>query len=73
MSSRVRAFTIGVTVPAALDFGLAPAIGAFVSAPAPALRRGSGAQPRSRRAFGNGLVVAQVAISLVNAFSVEAR
>jgi len=35
-----------------------------VSAPAPALRQGGGAQTKSRRVFGNGLVVAQVAISL---------
>jgi len=64
LDPRVLAFTIGVTVLAALVFGLAPAVAAFVSAPAPALRRGGGAQPRSRRVFGNGLVVAQVAVSL---------
>jgi predicted permease len=64
LDARVLLFTIGVTILAVLVFGLAPAIAAFVSAPAPALRQGGGAQPRSRRAFGNGLVVAQVAISL---------
>src|SRR5262249_49613766 len=64
LDARVLAFTIGVTVLAALVFGLAPAVAAFVSAPAPALRQGGGAQPRSRRLFGGGLVVAQVAISL---------
>jgi predicted permease len=64
LDGRVLIFTMGVTVLAALLFGLVPAIAAFVSAPAPALRQSSGAQPRSRRIFGNGLVVAQVAISL---------
>jgi putative ABC transport system permease protein len=62
LDARVVLFMIGVTILAVLVFGLAPAIAAFVSAPA--LRQGGGAQPRSRRAFGNGLVVAQVAISL---------
>ena len=57
-------FTIGVTLLAALVFGLAPAIAAFVSAPASALRQAGGAQTKSRRVFGNGLVIAQVAISL---------
>jgi putative ABC transport system permease protein len=64
LDARVLAFTIGVTVLAALVFGLAPAIATFVSAPAPALRRSGGTQQRSRRVFGNGLVVAQVAVSL---------
>jgi len=64
LDARVLTFTIGVTVLAAFLFGLAPAIAAFVSAPAPALRQITGAQPRSRRVFGNGLVVAQVAISM---------
>jgi putative ABC transport system permease protein len=64
LDARVLAFTIGVTVLGALVFGLAPAIAAFVSGPAPILRRAGGAQPRSRRVFGNALVVAQVAISL---------
>ena len=64
LDARVLLFTIGVTVLAALLFGLAPAIAAFASAPAPALRQNTGAQPRSRRLFGNALVIAQVAISL---------
>jgi predicted permease len=64
LDARVLAFTIAVTMLAAVLFGLLPAIAAFVSAPAPALRRGGAAQPRSTRVFGNGLVVAQVAISL---------
>ena len=61
---RVLSFTIGVTVLAALAVGLAPAVAAFASARAGALRQGRGSGPRSRRLFGNGLVVAQVAISL---------
>jgi predicted permease len=64
LDARVLTFTIGVTLVAALVFGLAPAIAAFVSAPASALRQGVGAQTKSRRVFGNGLVIAQVAISL---------
>ena len=64
LDARVLTFTIGVTLLAALVFGLAPAIAAFASAPASALRQGGGSQTKSRRAFGNGLVVAQVAISL---------
>ena len=64
LDARVLMFTVAVTVVAALLFGLMPAIAAFVSAPAPALRQSGAAQPRSRRVFGNGLVVAQVAISL---------
>ena len=61
---RVLPFTIGVTVLAAVVFGLAPAVAAFVSSPSSVLRQGSGAQPRSRRVFGHALVAAQVAISL---------
>ena len=57
-------FTIGVTLLAALVFGLAPASAAFVSAPASALRQGGGAQTKSGRLFGHGVVVTQVAISL---------
>jgi predicted permease len=64
LDARVLTFTLGITLLAALVFGIVPAIAAFVSAPAPALRQSGAAQPRSRRIFGNGLVVAQVAISL---------
>jgi putative ABC transport system permease protein len=64
LDARVWTFTVGITMLAALIFGLAPAIAAFLSAPAPALRQGGGTQTKSRRVFGNGLVVAQVAISL---------
>src|SRR5262245_30436670 len=64
LDARVLPFTIGVTVLAAVVFGLAPALAAFVSGPAPALRQDRAAQPRSRRLFGSALVVAQVAVSL---------
>jgi predicted permease len=64
LDARVLTFTVGVTLLAALAFGLAPAIAAFMFNPAPTLRQSAGAQPRSRRVFANGLVVAQVAMSL---------
>ena len=64
LDARILVFTATVTVVAALLFGLMPAIAAFVSSPALSLRQSGAAQPRSRRVFGNGLVVAQVAISL---------
>ena len=55
---RVLVFTMLATAAATLVFGLAPTVAALVSAPADALRHGRAAQPRSRRVFGNGLVVA---------------
>ena len=64
LDARVLTFAVVVTLVAALLFGLVPAIAAFVSAPAPALRQSGAAPPSSRRVFGNALVVAQVAISL---------
>jgi putative ABC transport system permease protein len=64
LDARILVFTATVTVVAALLFGLMPAIAAFVSSPALSLRQSGAAQPRSMRVFGNGLVVAQVAISL---------
>ena len=63
LDGRVLLFTIAVSVLSALVFGLAPALAAFSFAPAQVLRQG-GAQPRARRAFGNALVVAQIAIAL---------
>jgi len=64
LDARVLTFTLIVTVLAALLFGLVPAIAASASRPAPTLRQSGAAQSRHRRVFGNGLVVAQVAISL---------
>jgi len=66
IDARVLIFTAVVIAVSAILFGLVPAWTAFVSEPAVALRDGASAgEPRSRRAFGNGLVVAQVALSLV--------
>jgi len=55
--ARVLAFTAGVALLTAIGFGLIPALRASGAAPAPALR--------SRRLFGKGLIVSQVAISVV--------
>jgi predicted permease len=66
IDGNVLSFTVAVTVAAAVLFGLAPAWIAFVSAPASAMRAGSGTSPsRTGRLAANGLVVAQVAVSLV--------
>ncbi len=65
LDARVLLFTAGVTLGAALLFGLAPSLTAFGSVPIAELRAGrSGTLPRSRRLFGSALVVAQVALSL---------
>jgi len=63
---RVLLFAAGTAVTTGLLFGLAPACNAFVSAPSSALRDIGGAPetPRWKR-FGEGLVVAQVALSLI--------
>jgi predicted permease len=62
----VLAFTTAVTVVAAVLFGAAPAWAACTSAPAPVLHgRGRAGHAGRRRVFGNGLVVTQVALSLV--------
>ncbi len=59
-------FTAGVALLTGLLFGLAPALSAFRSAPASALRQtGSAGETRLRRLFGKGLVAAQVASSVV--------
>ena len=63
LDARVVAFTAGVTIAAALLFGLVLALAAFRSA-APALRPAIGAPSRARSLIGNGLVVAQLAISV---------
>jgi predicted permease len=66
VDANVLGFAIGVTILAALFFGMAPALGALRLAPAAMLQhRGVAGQTASRRLFGNGLVVTQVALSLI--------
>jgi predicted permease len=63
---RVLLFTTLAAVAAAIVFGIAPAWSALSSAPAVDLRASAAVGPaRSRKLFGNGLVVAQVAASVV--------
>ena len=63
---RVLLFTAGVAVLTGVLFGLAPAWSAFRSAPISVLREiGSAGVKKSRRRFGQGLVAAQVALSVV--------
>ena len=65
MDVRVLLFAAAVTTIAVVLFGLAPALAAGASAPGAALReRAGGTPPRSRRLFGSGLVIAQIALSL---------
>jgi predicted permease len=62
----VLLFTAVATLLTALLFGLAPSWNASGAAAASSLREmGSDAEPRSRRLFGKGLVVVQVALSIV--------
>ena len=63
---RVLLFSVGVSLLTGLVFGLVPALSAFSVAPAESLRA-SGAAPDtpSRRLIGKGLVIAQVALSVV--------
>ncbi len=63
---RVMAFTAGVTIATALLFGTAPAFRAARVAPIDALKeQGRGTSSEARISVSNGLVVAQVALSLV--------
>jgi putative ABC transport system permease protein len=63
---RVLLFTAGVSLITGVLFGLVPALSAFDPAPAASLRT-TGAAPDtpSRRLIGKGLVVAQVALSVM--------
>jgi predicted permease len=64
--ARVLLFTAAVASLTGVLFGLAPAWIAFASAPASSLRAtGRFGDTRSRRLFGRGLVIAQVALSVV--------
>lgn len=63
---RVLLFTAGVALLTGLLFGLAPAWNACSSAPASSLRAmGGSGETRFRRRFGQCLVIAQVALSVV--------
>ena len=62
----VLLFTAGVALLTGVLFGIAPAWAAFASAPLSSLRQGAGAgDTKSRRLFGQSLIVAQVALSVV--------
>jgi predicted permease len=66
VDATVLIFTAGAAVLAAVLFGLIPAWIAFASAPASAMKvTGGTGELRSGRLFGDGLIVAQVALSLV--------
>ena len=62
----VLMFAAAAALATGLLFGLAPALSAFVSAPASSLREiGCVAEPRKWRLFGKGLVVAEVTVAVV--------
>jgi len=61
----VLLFTAGAGLLTGLLFGLAPALRASSSAPVSSLRAAGSSPERFRRVFGKGLVVAQVALSVV--------
>ena len=63
---QVLLFTITIAVLTAVLFGAAPAWHALTTAPVSSLRtHGAAAETRSRRLFGKGLVVGQIAWSIV--------
>jgi predicted permease len=62
----VLVFAAAVSLATGLLFGLAPALSAFVPTPASSLHEiGRAAETRTWRRFGNGLVIAQVALAVV--------
>ena len=66
VDANVLMFTTGVTMLAGILFTVAPTLAAMRSSPMSVLHeRGGTGQTTSRRLFSNGLVVAQVALSLV--------
>lgn len=66
LDGRVLAFTIGITVATALLFGIVPALRAARFAPMDALRaQGRSTSEGGRVRLANGLIVAQVALSVV--------
>ncbi|MGC2635701.1 MAG: ABC transporter permease [Acidobacteriaceae bacterium] len=63
---RVLLFTLGITLATALLFGLAPALRATRPSLAPSLKEGRGfASASARNRLGRGLIVTQIALSLV--------
>jgi predicted permease len=62
---RVLIFTAGIALLASLLSGLAPALYAFRSAPASALRQTGKSETRLGRLFGKALVAAQLALSIL--------
>ena len=63
---RVLLFTLGITLATALLFGLAPALRSTRPSLAPSLREGRGiASASARNRLARGLIVAQIALSLV--------
>jgi predicted lysophospholipase L1 biosynthesis ABC-type transport system permease subunit len=63
---RVLSFTAAIALLTGVLFGFAPAWSAFRSAPVSALREiGSAGENKARRVFGSGLVVVQVALSVI--------
>lgn len=65
LDGRVIAFMAGATTLAALLFGLVPALRASRPALVPALKDGGGDRGVARSRLGGGLVVAQIALTLV--------
>jgi predicted permease len=66
LDARVLLFTVGIAAATGLLFGLAPALRAWATTPASAMRDpGRAGETRTRRLFGKSLVVAQVALSVV--------
>jgi putative ABC transport system permease protein len=65
LNSLVLAFTLGVTVLSGILFGLAPSIHALRQSVAEALSRGSRSVSGSSRRFRSGLVVVEIAMSLI--------
>jgi predicted permease len=64
--ARVLLFTATVALLTGVLFGLAPALRAMRTAPASSLRApGKGVETRFGRLFGNGLVISQVALSVL--------
>jgi len=65
VDTRVLLFAVGAAIAAGVLVGLVPAWRAFMSSPSSSLRaKGAASETRRGRAFGQGLVVAQVGLSV---------